>query len=62
MSLAIRHFGKELDHCYLVRKVKLREKITLPRNDKILSDDDKVAKTLNNFFSNNVKNLDIFRI
>lgn len=28
-------------------------------NDKILSDDDKVAKTLNNFFSNIVKNLDI---
>ena len=62
MSLATRHFGKELGHYYLVRKVKLREKITLPRNDKILSDDDKVAKTLNNFFSNNVKNLDIFRI
>ena len=28
-------------------------------NDKILSDDDKVAKTFNNFFSDIVKNLDI---
>lgn len=31
-------------------KIKLREKITLAENDKSLSDVDKVAKTLNNFF------------
>lgn len=31
-------------------KIKLREKITLVENDKSLSDVDKVAKTLNNFF------------
>lgn len=31
-------------------KIKLREKITLAENDKSLSDVDKVAKTLSNFF------------
>ena len=43
----------------LSNNVKLRENITLMGNGKIRSDDDKLAKTLMNFFSNIVKNLNI---
>ena len=44
---------------FLSEKNKSKEKITLIKNDEILSDDLEVANTLNIFFSNVVKNLKI---
>ena len=38
---------------------KSREKITLVKNEEVISDDVEVANTLNNYFSNVVKNLKI---
>ena len=44
---------------FLSEKNKSREKITLVKNEEIISDDVEVANTLNNYFSNVVKNLKI---
>ena len=44
---------------FLSEKNKSKEKITLIKNDEIISDDLEVANTLNKFFSNVVKNLKI---
>ena len=44
---------------FLSDKNKSKEKITLIKNDEIISDDLEVANTLNKFFSNVVKNLKI---
>ena len=43
----------------LSEKNKSREKITLVKNEKVISDDMEVANTLKNYFSNVVKNLNI---
>ena len=42
--------------------VEIREKITLVENDWFLSEEDGVGKTLNNFSSNDAKNLNISRL
>ena len=42
---------------FLSEKIKSREKITLVKNEEIISNDVEVANTLNNYFSNVVKNL-----
>ena len=42
---------------FLSEENKTREKITLVKNEEIISDDVGVANTLNNYFSNVVKNL-----
>ena len=42
---------------FLSEKNKSREKITLLKNEEIISDEVKVANTLNTFFLNTVKNL-----
>ena len=44
---------------FLSEKNKSREKITLVKNEEVISDDVEVANTLNNYFSNVVKNLKI---
>ena len=44
---------------FLVDKVKSRETITLVNNENIETDENEVAKTFNDFFSNIVKNLKI---
>ena len=44
---------------FLSEKNKSREKITLVKNEEVISDDVEVANTLNNYFSNVVKNLNI---
>ena len=44
---------------FLNEKNKSREKITLVKNEEFISDDVEVANTLNNYFSNVVKNLKI---
>ena len=44
---------------FLSEKNKSREKITLVKNQEIISDDVKVANTLNNYFLNVVQNLKI---
>ena len=44
---------------FLSEKNKSREKITLVKNEEVISDDAEVANTLNNYFSNIVKNLKI---
>ena len=44
---------------FLSEKNKSREKITLVKNEEIISDDVEVANTLNNYFSNFAKNLKI---
>ena len=44
---------------FLSEKNKLREKITLVKNEKVISDNVEVANTLNNYFSNVIKNLKI---
>ena len=42
---------------FLSEKIKSREKITLVKNEEIISNDVEVVNTLNNYFSNVVKNL-----
>ena len=44
---------------FLSEKNKSSEKITLVKNEEIISDDVEVANTLNNYFSNVVENLKI---
>ena len=44
---------------FLSEKNKSREKITLVKNEEIISDDVEVANTLNNYFLNVIKNLKI---
>ena len=58
ISLTTKSFCKLLSHFFLIR-LNFEKEITLIKNDKILSGDDKFAKTLNNFIPNTVNNLDI---
>ena len=44
---------------FLSDKVVSKEQILLVENDKIISEDNKIAESLNSFFSNIVKNLKI---
>ena len=44
---------------FLSEKNKLREKITLVKNEEVISDNVEVANTLNNYFWNVIKNLKI---
>ena len=44
---------------FLSEKNKSREKITLVKNEEIISDDVEVANTLNNYFFNVARNLKI---
>ena len=44
---------------FLSEKNKSREKITLVKNEEVISDDAEVVNALNNYFSNIVKNLKI---
>ena len=53
-----RKFWQTVKPC-LSEKNKSREKITLVKNEEIISDNVKVANTLNKYFSNVVKNLKI---
>ena len=56
ISLITRHLAK----CpFLCEKNKSREKVTLVKNEEVISDDAEVAKTLNNYFRIIVKNLKI---
>ena len=43
----------------LSNKFVISEKITLVDNEKIINNDKKIAKALNDFFSNIIKNLNI---
>ena len=45
---------------FLSEKTKSREKITLIENENLVSDDAEVANCLNNFFSNIVKNVEVW--
>ena len=52
----LKNFGKQLNRCYRIKKwKKSNEKIALVKNEKIPSNDEGIAKTLNNFFANVIK-------
>ena len=54
----MKHFGK-LSNRFKLKKGVNNEKITLVENDEIISNNDEIAETLNNFFINVIRNLNI---